>query len=145
MGPRRVMDNAPAQVLRRSGNFPPERRQRIENSLAVALRDQAPVKQGDNAAILLGTQKAAAGLDQLQRGVRHGNFHERVAATCLDPLGQRSFDRVVGHSKGNLGDDHVLAIRARQVDTLGKAGQAEQHAVLAIVDPRLVLVQGFLL
>lgn len=39
----------------------------------------------------------------------------------------------------------MLAIGARQVDTLGKACQAEQHAVLAIVDPRLVLVEGFLL
>ena len=90
------MDNAPEQVLRRSGNLPPERRQRIENSLAVALGDQAPVKQGDDTAILLGTQQAPAGLDQLQRGVGYGNFHERVTAAGFDPLRQCGFDRVIG-------------------------------------------------
>ena len=39
----------------------------------------------------------------------------------------------------------MLAVCPRQIDTFGKAGKPEQHAGLAIVHPRLVLVQGFLL
>ncbi|MCY1442018.1 hypothetical protein D9M71_583600 [compost metagenome] len=38
----------------------------------------------------------------------------------------------------------MLAIGAGQVDPFGEARQAEQHAGIAAIDPRLVLVQGFL-
>jgi len=39
----------------------------------------------------------------------------------------------------------VFAVGTGQVHAFGKARQAEQHAGIAAIDPRLVLVQGFLL
>ena len=49
-----------------SGNLPPERRQRIENRLAIALSHHPAVQQCDGAAVFFGAQQAAAGLDQAQ-------------------------------------------------------------------------------
>src|SRR3990167_10996608 len=47
-------------------NFAPERRQGIEDRLAIALGNQATVEQGDGAAVFFGTQQTPAGLHQLQ-------------------------------------------------------------------------------
>src|SRR5690606_20325894 len=75
--------SAAQAIARGSVDLPPERRQGIENGLAVALGHQAPVEYGDGAAVLLGAQQPAASLDQLERGIRHGYFHEGVAAARL--------------------------------------------------------------
>ena len=47
-------------------NFAPERRQGIEDRLAIALGNQAPIEQSDGAAVFFGTQQPPAGLYQLQ-------------------------------------------------------------------------------
>lgn len=125
-------------------NFAPERRQGIQDSLAIALGDQAAVEQGDGAPVLFGTQQATTGLDQFQRGIRHRDFHERIASAGFDPFGQCGLDRIVRHRERDFGDHHVFAVSPGQVDTFGETRQAEQHTGVPTIDPRLVLVQGFL-
>src|SRR5690606_32375176 len=71
-----------------SGDFPAERWQGVEDGLAVALSHHPAIEQGDGAAVGLGAQQAATGLNQAQGGVWHGDLHERIAATRLDPFGQ---------------------------------------------------------
>lgn len=39
----------------------------------------------------------------------------------------------------------MLAVGPRQIHPLGETGQTEEHARLAAIDPRLVLVERFLL
>src|SRR5690554_5739167 len=132
-------------ALFRTENFSPIRRQCVENTLAIAPGDQALVEDGDGAAVLLRADQASAGLYQAGRGLGHADFQEGIAALGLYPPGEGGFHRVVGHGEGNLGNDDVRAVGARQVDALGEAGEAEQNAALAAVDALAVARQELLL
>lgn len=114
---------------------PPERWQRIQQQLAVPAGDDAPVQNRDPPGILLGPQQPPHRLDQLHRRVRHGDLHERVASPLGDPLRQAGLDRIIRYRKRQPGDDHMLEVLAGQVDPLGKAGHAEQHAGPPLVHP----------
>ena len=64
---------------------------------------------------------------------------------CFEPLRDGLVHRVVRHGEGDLGDDHVPAIVAGQIDALGETRQAKQVARLARIDGRAVVVKQALL
>src|SRR5690554_7812579 len=83
-------------------DFPPKRRQRGKDSLAIALGHQPSIQQGNDAGVLLGTQQPAAGLYQPQASIRYRTLHEGVAAVALYPLRQRRLHRIIRHGEGIL-------------------------------------------
>ena len=72
------------------------------------------------------------------RGRRHHQLGERVAPDLAQPLGARLADRIIGRRERQLGDEQVLAQRARQVQPLAEGLHAEDHRRLAGSDPLAV-------
>ena len=105
--------------------FSPVGRHGLQYCLAVAPIDDTFIKECDLAPVFLAAQQTTAGLHQSKCSVRNRQSHECVHTLLLDPLRQRHFDGIVRHREGNFCNQHMGAIFAGQIYTLGEAGQAK--------------------
>src|SRR5215472_3364568 len=94
------------------------RGQALHENSAIALLENTVVEQGQQPAVLHGTDQPAKTLFQGDHRRRHLVFKKRVASAFLDRANAGCNHRIVGHSEGQAIDDHAAQLLALNVYTL---------------------------